>query len=133
MTSFSHLPLKESHVLKTYTGEQLPVIGDVTVRVQYEQQTQEMDLTVVAGEGPSLLGRNWLQHLSLNWRDIKAVSQHAVGSLDYLLDKYGDIFVDELGTIKSFSAKLHVNLKTSLNFTKVVQSPMPFRGPLMIS
>ncbi len=33
---------------------------------------------------------------------------HAVGSLEYVLDKYHDIFSEELGTIKSFSAKLHV-------------------------
>ena len=128
---FSHLPLKESQVLlKTYSGEQLPVVGDVTVRVQYEQQTQEMELTVVAGEGPSLLGRNWLQHLRLNWRDIIAVSQHAMGSLDYLLDKYGDIFVDELGTIKSFSAKLHVNPQDKPKFYKARTVPYALQSAI---
>ena len=116
---FPHLPLQESQVLlKTYSGEQLPVVSEVRVQVQYEQQIQDLVLTVVAGEGPCLLGRNWLQHLKLNWRDIKAVSQHAVGSLDYLLDKYGDLFVDELGTIKSFSAKLHVNPQDKPKFYK---------------
>jgi len=90
--------LKKSGVLlKTYSGERIPVVGDVDIRVQYEQQTHKLALTVVAGEGPSLLGRNWLQHLKLNWREIKAVTKHRVGGLDYLLEKYGDIFSNELG------------------------------------
>ena len=115
----SNLPLRESQVLlKTYSGERLPVIGDIDVRVQHEQQSQDLVLTVVAGDGPCLLGRNWLQHITLNWREIKAVSQHAVGSLDYLLDKYGEIFVDELGTINSFTAKLHVNSEDQPKFYK---------------
>ena len=56
---FSDLPLRESPVLlKTYSGEGLPVIGDMDATVHYEQQTQDLVLTVVAGDGPCLLGRN---------------------------------------------------------------------------
>ena len=107
---FSNRQLKKSQVLlKTYSGEPLPVIGEVEVRVQYEQQEKDLVLTVVAGNGPCLLGRNWLQQLTLNWRQIKAVSQHAEGSLNYLLDKYGDLFLDKLGTIMPFTAKLQVS------------------------
>ena len=71
-----------------------------------------------------------MQYLRLNWRDIKAVSQHAVGSLDYLLDKYGDIFVDELGTIKSFSAKLHVNPQEKPKFYKVRTVPYALQSAI---
>lgn len=77
----------------------MTVIGEMVARVQYEQQKQDLVLTVVEGDGPCLLGRNWLQLLTLNWQEIKAVSQHVVGSLDYLMDKYGEIFAEELGTI----------------------------------
>ena len=69
--------------------------------VQYEQQMQELPLTVVAGDGPSLLGRDWLQHLTLNWKKINTVSKHASGNLEYLLDKYGDLFKNELGTVQA--------------------------------
>ena len=89
-----------------YTGEPLPVIGELNVQVRYEEQENDLALTVVAGDGPSLLGRDWLQHIKLNWREIKAVATHAIRSLEYLLDKYGDIFTDELGTIKGHCAKL---------------------------
>ena len=72
---FKDTPLKKSELLlKTYSGEQPSVIGMMDARVQYEKQMKELPLTVVAGEGPCLLGRDWLQHLTLNWKEIKAVS-----------------------------------------------------------
>lgn len=48
---------------------------------------------------------------TFHWREIKAVSKHAEGSLEYLLDKYGDLFKEELDTIKSFQAELNVKLE----------------------
>ena len=44
------------------------------------------------------------------------MTSHAVGSLEYLRDKYGDIFSKELGTIKSFRAKLSVRSGESPKF-----------------
>ena len=46
------------------------------------------------------------------------MTSHAVGSLEYLRDKYGDIFSKELGTIKSFRAKLSVRSGESPKFFK---------------
>ena len=73
---------------------------------------------VITGDGLCLLGRNWLQHLTLNWWEIKAVSQYVAGSLDYLFDKYRETFAVDLGMIKSFSAELHVKLKDKPKFFK---------------
>ena len=42
--------------LCTYTGEPLQIKGDITVRACYQAQTAELELLVVAGTGPSLLG-----------------------------------------------------------------------------
>ena len=70
---FSELPLKESTVrLRTYTGEEMKIIGEVDVKVKYlDQQLQELPLVVVRGSGPSLLGRNWLRNVTLDWNNIK--------------------------------------------------------------
>lgn len=35
--------------------------------------SEKMTLMVVAGDGPSLLGRDWLKKIQLNWREIKAI------------------------------------------------------------
>ena len=42
--------------LKTYTSEELQIIGETTVDVTY----QLLRLVVVKEEGPALFGRNWL-------------------------------------------------------------------------
>ena len=90
-------------------------MGEIEVKVEYENQNVKLILTVVAGDGPSLLGRNWLQLIRLNWHSIKVVNTPKDSSLDYLLDKFNDVFTEKLGTIKSFSAKLSLNEGEGLN------------------
>ena len=53
-------------ILKTYTEEPIRLMGNLHVRVQYGDQVAKLALVVVAGEGPSLFGRNWLKYLRLN-------------------------------------------------------------------
>ena len=48
--------------LKTYTGEQIKVMGTISVDVCYNDQTYNLDLNVVKGSGPSLLGRDWMHN-----------------------------------------------------------------------
>ena len=75
-------PLKpSSRILRTYTGEQLNVLGVLKVNMQYQSQTANLELTVVEGSGPCLLGRDWLQVLTLDWKSIKGVHNVAQGML----------------------------------------------------
>jgi len=37
------------------------------VDVQYGDQNKQLPLTIVEGNGPSLLGRDWLRHIRLDW------------------------------------------------------------------
>ena len=60
-------------VLKTYTDEHMNVKGTINMRVQYGDQKQKLVLVVVEGNGPSLLGRNWLKYLRLDWNNIFSV------------------------------------------------------------
>lgn len=53
---------------------------------------------------------------------------HAVGSLEYLLDKYDEVlFTEELGTIKSFSVKLNVKPDEKPKFFKLRTVPYAVR------
>ena len=48
-------------VLKRYTGQCVPVKGVASVDVTYNQKHfQNLNLLIVEGSGPSLLGRDWL-------------------------------------------------------------------------
>ena len=46
--------------LCTYLKEAIQVLGCATVQMHYEGQSAHLNLIVVEGDGPTLLGRNWL-------------------------------------------------------------------------
>ena len=67
-----HPPLQPSiRKLRTYTAEKLVVEGELTVDVRYQDQQKKLPLLVVAGKGPSLLGRDWLLHIRLDWQRLQ--------------------------------------------------------------
>ena len=59
---------KPSVRLRTYTGEELMIklMGEAVVQVQYQTKQEDLNLIVVEGNGPSLLGRDWVQKVRLN-------------------------------------------------------------------
>ena len=88
---FQDLKLRESSiVLKTYTDEPMQVTGQLNVHVQYGNQTEPLVLVVVAGDGPSLFGRNWLKYIQLDWHRIGTITTQSEG-LQALLQKH-DLF-----------------------------------------
>ena len=56
--------------LRTYTGEVITPMGQANVDVKYEDQENLLTVIVTPVSGPSLLGRNWLHHIRLNWKQI---------------------------------------------------------------
>ena len=102
--------LEKSKVrLNTYTAEPLPVVGVMRVEVRYGGYTGTHDLYVVTGDGPTLLGRDWLKRVRLDWKSLGvAYVREKPPGLQPLLQKYTAVFTEELGTMKEFSAKLAV-------------------------
>ena len=67
-------PLKPTAVkLMTYTGDEVKEL-QVNVEAPDGQQLL-LPLIVVRGNGPSLLGRDWLRQIRLDWRTIHEVRQ----------------------------------------------------------
>ncbi len=111
-------------VLKTYTNQVIPVVGEATVTVQYGTATQQLRLVVVAGDGPSLLGRDWLQTLRLDWHSICEVNAEQPLGLEALLQKHASLFNDEVGSVNTHKANLHVRPDAVPKFHKA--RPVPF-------
>ncbi len=83
---FPKHPLEQSEV--TYLGEPISVIGSVVVKVEYGP------LIIVKGNGPTLLGRNWLKDIRLDWQSIYYTEP---AGLPKVLEKYNEIFEDGQG------------------------------------
>ena len=93
--------------LHTYTKEAIKVLGSVTVKVKYKTQVKDLPFLVVAGEGPSLLGRNWLTELQLDWHELYQMTQYI--DLQTILNGHSSIFNEELGKAVGITATLHVS------------------------
>ena len=78
--------------LRTYTGEEIAVTGELSVKVQSGLQVHTLPLLVVPGQGPSLLGRNWLLKLQLDWKSIFSLRS---STLQDVLDHYTILFQED--------------------------------------
>ena len=108
---FSKLQLTASAVrLATYTTQRIEVCGEIRVRVRLGDQEKHCRLVVVAGKGPSLLGRDWLQTFRIQWHQINAlVTWHTTGyaeKVEVLVKSFPEVFNDNLGEIHPFKARL---------------------------
>ena len=69
---FPKIPLaRTSMSLRTYTAQTISVEGQADVAVQYGTFAGTLRMYVVKEKGPTLLGRDWLSHIHLNWADIR--------------------------------------------------------------
>ena len=117
-------------ILKTYTGESIQIVGNLHVRVQYGDQFAKLVLVVVEGDGPSLLGRNWLKYLRLDWSRIAQVHATRLKTLNSVLDQHKSLFEEELGSIEPYRATLHVKLDATPKFHKPRPVPLAIRGAI---
>ena len=117
-------------VLQTYTAEAMCVLGVMTVKVKYGEYVNTHELYVVEGSGPSLLGRAWLETLSLDWQSLRvdSVTGSAPESLEAVLRKHEEVFSSEPGTMKEFEAKLTVQPGTKPHFCRPRPVPYALQG-----
>ena len=66
------LSLSEAR-LHTYSGELIKVLGVTSVTVRYRSQVKQLPLLIVPTDEPSLLGRDWLQEIVLDWMQLNKV------------------------------------------------------------
>ena len=105
---------KSSLILRTYTDETIPVQGQMEVEVRYGGYTGHHKLYVVRGKGPPLLGRNWLQHICLDWVSVHLMSAKSSSqAVEEMTRKYPEVFQGGLGTMKHVRA--HLSLREGAN------------------
>ena len=98
--------------------EPIPVVGCCNVNLQYKGQSCECPLVIVRGSGPTLLGRDWLCQIQLDWREIHTASLQAV------LYRYPGVFQEGL---EGFKAKIYVEPDTPPRFFPARSVPYAMR------
>ena len=79
---------------------------------------------MLTGEGPTLLGRDWMQQIRLDWSTIFQIKAVKDDPLQPLLQPFESIFKEELGTYTGDKARIHIDLSVTLKFCKA--QPLPY-------
>ena len=95
--------------------------GVVDVKVKYGHQLKDLTLTIVDGDGPTLLGRDWLQHLKLDWATLNHVSQDERSELKNMLDTHFALFSQGLGQIRGTTCHLYLKEGSQPSFYRARQ------------
>lgn len=122
--NLQHIPLKPSSlILKTYTGEPVRTKGVIRVSVQVKGQKAKLPLYVVKGDFPSLLGRSWLEEIKLDWPAVNRLYKEDT-DLTTVLNRYPEVFKEELGNMKDITVKLNIKPDSHPKFLKA--RPVPY-------
>ena len=87
------------------------IAGMAMVHITYGNQSAHLPLHNVKENGPTLLGRNWLREIILDWATIVKVVTPANGhsqDLDQILAENAELFDGEPGCPKTGNANLHL-------------------------
>ena len=99
----------------------IKVNGRMSVTVSYQKQTAQVTLIVITGDGPSLLGRDWLKSIVLDWNQLNQVCQQSTSHCQELVERDKELFNEELGLVQGMKAKFQMLL---LNFVRQAQCLM---------
>ena len=102
--------------LVTYTGENITPCSTCEITVIYDNQQHHLLLVVVPRSGPTLLGWKWLEVIDLSWNRIHQLKAVNVApAVEDIIQRYPDLFKDELGELRNYTASLRVDPKHKSN------------------
>ncbi|XP_056009319.1 uncharacterized protein K02A2.6-like [Ostrea edulis] len=121
---FPNVRLTDADItLRTYSGENIKPLGVCSVNVKMDDQQQQLKYVVDKG-GPPLFGREWLR--KLDWAEIKAL-ETSKQSVRGVLERYKNVFTDDLGMLKDISARIKVQESATPKFCKARVVPYSLR------
>ena len=85
-----------------------------------DNRAEHLSLLVVSQDGPSLLSRNWLRLLKLDW---SVLHKFHNSRLQEILNRHSVVFGDDLETLKGFQAHIYVDPTVPLRFHKACSVP----------
>ena len=119
-TKTLNLPLQPSDLkLISYTKNPLNLRGKCEVNVGLNGQKM---LHVARKGGATLMGRDWLRKIRLNWDELKI--HHLSSPISTLIDRYGSLFSEEQGELKGFTA--HLALKEGAQPSYIPAREIPY-------
>ena len=119
---FSDNKLEDASMnLRCFNGIEVKLLGQMNVKVKYNNQEKTLRLVVAKGRRTSLLGREWLREIKLNWTNIFSIDEDL--KLNDILKRYDSLFQNAVGEIKGFEAKIEMKAENPKVFKA---RPVPY-------
>ena len=122
------LKLKKSDLrLTSYTGQQVSIRGEATVRVRHNGQERSLRIVVSDQRGHRpLLRRDWLRELRLDWQSVFEINRAgSQRTLKTVLAAHQAVFADGLGAMPP-SLQAHLTLKPGAVPRRLAARPVPY-------
>ncbi|XP_077869380.1 uncharacterized protein LOC144360591 [Saccoglossus kowalevskii] len=103
--------------LRTYAGNCINPLGQTELEAREADTIHKLKVLVVPGNGPNLIGRDWLEIIKLDWPQVF----HLDG--ESWISKHPKLFEPGLGTLKDTTIKLHVNPEITPRYMKARTVP----------
>lgn len=116
---------KSDLMLQAYSGHNIDIIGKFNAKVQFNDKCHNLKIIVVNSDGPSILGRDFLDKFNISFAGINSVN--APVSLEFLLKKYNSLFDNKLGKYKYKQVSLFIDDVVSPKFCKPRPLPSAFK------
>lgn len=126
LANFPHCKLEKTSIrLRMYNGNILVPLGQISVKVKGKESVFKAQLIIVKEGNRSLLGRDLMKLLNFQILPLHAIRDNI--TLETLLEKYKDLFNDELGKYKNEKIDLKVPPDVSPVFIKLRPLPLAFK------
>jgi hypothetical protein len=109
--------------LRTWTETPVKLLGQVSLPVWYKDIERRMCVMVAKGNGPNLLGRDWLKPFNITM-NINMISESANLKVDKIIDEHKEVFKDGLGTYRGKPVSIHIKEGATPKFLKA--RPVPY-------
>jgi hypothetical protein len=122
---FSNVPLSDTNKrLIGYTGEVLRCVGCARLMLEWRGRSRELQVYVVRGGGPPLLGRDFIAGFQLQLSPVYNCNVLKTNEIESLSLLYPGVFSDKLGRFNKYEVKLVLKENAKPIFVKA--RPMPF-------
>lgn len=95
--------------LRTYNGGKIKPLGRIAIKASYRGDLFSMKCLVVPGDGPNLLGRDWLEHIKLDWKQVYTLTNAIEVNDSEFVNSFPELFKPGVGTFKDTQAHLYID------------------------
>lgn len=110
--------------LLNFSGHKIKPLGKLNLNVMYKDRNATLDFYILSGDGPALLGRDFIRKYNLGFQEIEKVNYLESNEICRLKHEFSTVFSGNLGLFRHFQIKLNLKPNATPKFFK--PRPLPF-------